>query len=202
MREIALHVRVRLRLASDGNSTPDESVFCPARGCSVDTDSCKTCVHVRSVSARSVVCAPEERLGVDTEPVAASAALGRVTIVREDVPTEILLALSNGPPWLVPIVDGSDRFLGFVSATRLAKSRSSGRGASATLAGEIAVGASMLALESAPLAHALRVMARRGARSLALVDRSGVVRGVLSDVDALRALTLWTSGAASPWIRS
>jgi CBS domain-containing protein len=41
---------------------------------------------------------------------------------------------------------------------------------------------------SLPLDAALRLMAHHGARAVALVDDEGLLKGVLSDIDALRGL--------------
>jgi CBS domain-containing protein len=50
------------------------------------------------------------------------------------------------------------------------------------------VGVSLSVSEIEPLGSVLRLMARRGARSVALIDASGVLQGIVLDVDALRAI--------------
>ena len=188
MHEVALRVRGRLLIAGGGGRTSSEGVFCPAKGRSVSTSVCKECVHAHSVSSASVVCSPPgPMLAAGMGAPAGSAALTRWTVVRADVPGMALVSLSGSTPWPLPVVDDSDRFLGFVSSAQLERPKWPWHRIAVTLAREFVAGASLLVPEVEPLGRALRMMARRGARSLALVDPSGVLRGVLTDVDALHA---------------
>jgi CBS domain-containing protein len=123
------------------------------------------------------------------EAAAASAALLRVTLVRGDVPGPELIELARNATRHLPIVDDADRFLGFVTPKLLDEARWPFHRVAVALAREVAAGASLLVLETEPLGRALRLMARRGARSVALVDPDGVLQGVLTDVDALWAAT-------------
>jgi hypothetical protein len=118
---------------------------------------------------------------------AGSAALPRVTLVRADVPGAALVGtLSTGFASPLPVVDSEGRFTGFLSVEVLRGPEWPWRRVAAAPAGELVAGSSLLILESESLVRGLRVMARCGARTLALVDPSGVLQGVLRDVDALR----------------
>jgi predicted transcriptional regulator len=55
-------------------------------------------------------------------------------------------------------------------------------------AGDIALGSSLVVREADSVGQALRVMANRRARVVAVVDDSGTPRGVLRDVDLLSRL--------------
>jgi CBS domain-containing protein len=118
---------------------------------------------------------------------AASAALRQVTLVRSDVPGAALVELAKSTPWRLPVVGEDDRFLGFVSHRLLEGPQWPWHRIKITPASDLVAGASLTVLETERLGHALRWMAGRGARSLALVDALGRFRGLLSDVDALRA---------------
>jgi CBS-domain-containing membrane protein len=87
----------------------------------------------------------------------------------------------------VPVVDDGGRFLGFVSSSGLASLSWPWRLINVTPARHLAFGPFLSVSESDPVGSALRIMAHRGARMLALVDSDGTMVGVLSDVDALRA---------------
>lgn len=190
MTQLTLRVRSRLVLADDGARASTDCVFCPQRRRSIDIDACRNCAHAHMVSPERVVCSlPEPALPEGGEAPAASVARRQVTLVRGDVPGSVIAVLLREEPWPLPVVDHEDRFLGFVSPRLLAQPRWPWQGARTLPAREVVMGASLFAPESESLANVLRVMARRGARSIALVDRSsGAVQGILFDVDALRAL--------------
>jgi CBS domain-containing protein len=179
----------RLVLARDRSSTLQESVFCPARGRSVAAAVCKTCVHAHSVSLDAVVCTPPApSLPSGADAPAAVAALPRVTLVRADVPGAVLVGTINESPWRLPVVDDEGRFVGFLSPDALRGPEWPWRRLALAKASELVSGGSLLVREEESLGRSLRVMARRGARALALIEPSGVLQGVLRDVDALRAL--------------
>ena len=176
-------------LAGDGSHTASASVFCPARSCSVDADKCRKCAHVHFVSPESVVCSPpNSTLPEGMDAPAGSAALSDVTLVRADVRWPTLIILSQAAPWPLPVVDSGDRFIGFVPRGLLATPTLPWHQFATTLAGELAAEESLVALETETVGDALRLMARRGARSIALVDPSGLLRGIVCDVDALQAI--------------
>jgi CBS-domain-containing membrane protein len=188
MTRVTLRIRKRRLLTNAGQITSAESVFCPARGCSTDTAVCKKCVHAHAVSPEAVVCSPPGpalRDGLDAP--AASAAMATVTVVRADCPAAAVAGLAPTPHRPVAVVDDQDRFLGFLSSVHDRPGWPAARLDSA-LAREVATGPALLLLETEPMAQALRLMATRGVRALALVDASGAVQGVLLDLDALRAI--------------
>jgi hypothetical protein len=85
--------------------------------------------------------------------------------------------------WVVPVVDAADRFAGFVSShmpTALA--------GAVRAVGDSAFGPELAVSETESPLQALRLMAHRHACFVAVVDASGTPRGVLRDVDALRAV--------------
>jgi hypothetical protein len=192
-----LVIHRRLVLARDCSSTLHEDVFCPAKGRSVGTSVCERCVHAHSIEPDVVVCTPPGAnvpLGMDAP--AALSALPRVTLVRADVPGPVLASTLNESAWRLPVVDEADRFLGFLSSDILRGPQWPWRRLALATARELVADASLLILEGESLGRGLRVMARRGARALALIEPSGVLRGVLRDVDALRAVARGGGAAA------
>ena len=111
-----------------------------------------------------------------------------MTCVRGDVPGLLVLPLTRKPPWQVPVVDEGNHFIGFVSSQALAGRAWPWRLLSITPAEDLVFGRFLRVSVSDPLPTALRLMAHRGARAVALVDDAGVLQGVLSDIDALRSL--------------
>lgn len=148
---------------------------------------CKTCAHAQTASDDAVVCTPP---GVEpyAEPAAGHAALTEVVGVRGDVPGLVVAALARQAPRQLPVVDDQDRFVGFVSSQALSSRHWPWRVVSMTPARDLVFGRFLAVRVSDPLPVALRLMAHRGARAVALVDAEGVLQGVLSDIDALRAL--------------
>jgi hypothetical protein len=182
-----LPVRRRLLIAGDGSRTSNECVFCPAKGKSISTRTCEKCPLVCAVTPEKVVCAvraPPAPTGLDAP--AAAAAMPHVLLVREDVRATHFVPLTATIPWL-PVVSRNEKFLGFVSPDLLTVPHWPWHRIVTPQAGDVLRGASLTMLETEPLGHVLRFMARRGARVLALVDPAGVLQGMLSDVDALRA---------------
>jgi CBS domain-containing protein len=90
----------------------------------------------------------------------------------------------------VPVVDDRGRFLGFVFSRQLApRAAARGPGILGTIAAQDLTSGTILAVhEGTAVSTALRLMAHHGCRVLALVDDEGVLRGALSDVEALGAL--------------
>jgi CBS-domain-containing membrane protein len=122
------------------------------------------------------------------EGPAGASGLRTVVGVRANVPWSSAAPLASAPPWQVPIVDGVDRFIGFVSSQDLASRVWPWRVLRLVPAGELSYGRFLAAPVSLPLDAALRLMAHHGARAVALVDDEGLLKGVLSDIDALRGL--------------
>jgi CBS domain-containing protein len=195
--DLALTVHRRVVLASSGRVT-DESVFCPARARTVATSTCRRCAHVHAVTRELVLCAPP---GVDPPAgpgaPAASLASSHVALVRDDVPGGVILDLAErtAPPLVV--IDERDRFLGFVSLGLRALPQWPWVRFGQGVARDFTKGRALFVLETAPVISALRLMARRGARWLALVDATGAAQGVISDVAALAALGGGTPAAST-----
>jgi hypothetical protein len=177
-------------VAADGLHTSNRTAYCPSRRQAVDLGVCKSCAHAQVVTEDAVICAPPGPSGnpSTTESAAGASGLRTVVGVRANVPWFSAAPLAKAPPWQVPIVDGVDRFIGFVSSRDIASRRWPSRLLRLVPAGELAFGRFLAAPASMPLDGALRLMAHHGARALALVDKNGLLQGVLSDIDALRGL--------------
>ena len=173
-------------VAADGSHTAIRTAYCPSRCAAIALTECKTCAHAQTASDDAVVCTPP---GVEPsdELAAGMAALTEVVGVRGDVPGLVVAALARRAPWQLPVVDDQDRFVGFVSSHTLSRPWP-WRIVSMTPARDLVFGRFLAVRVSDPLPVALRLMAHRGARAVALVDAEGVLQGVLSDIDALRAL--------------
>lgn len=174
-------------VAADGTHKEFRTAYCPFRCSAIDLAECKICAHAQSASLEGVLCSPPgpEPSGA---PVAGKAAIDDVISVRGDVPGMVVASLTGRTPWQVPVVDEADRFIGFVSSQTLFSRPWPWRIVSITPARELVFGRFLAVMVSDPLPTALRLMAHRGARAVALVDREGVLKGVLSDINALRAL--------------
>lgn len=179
----------RLKIvAADGSYRTNRTAYCPSRCTAIGTDVCNTCAHAHSVSDEVVVCVPPGLDGAPDDDAAGAVALPDVIGVRADVPGMALLALTRKAPWQVPVVDDEDRFMGFVSSGGLAARAWPWRLVAMTPARDLVFGRFLSVSVSEPLPIALRLMAHRGARAVALVDEEGVLQGVMSDIDALRGL--------------
>ncbi len=117
--------------------------------------------------------------------VLAAAAAVDVLCVHGDVRGEVLMAIPRREPWMLPIVDGAGRFLGFVSSRHVLHRR---RAFAQLPAHQLARNAGLAVHESSHIHEALRAMARQRARIVALVDDDRILSGVLSDLQALRSL--------------
>ncbi len=154
-------------------------------------DPCRRVPGVSSnldVAADSVKCgAPEEpdRNGPNT-PVAI-VSVTHVTCARADARAAALMSAVK-PPWLVPLVDETDWFVGFVSSSSIASSTWPSRVAILMRLRDLAFGSSLMIHESATVREALHMMAYRRTRWVAVVDSDGKLQGMLSDLDALSAL--------------
>jgi hypothetical protein len=179
-------VRRHLTLGNEG-FTVKQTVFCSAERGSVDVRECRTCARAHHVSPRDVLCVPPGRRAAGLNAPAGMAAVASATFLRADLRGAWLDEVMREARRPVPVVDRSDGFVGFVP----------GGGAPLPLsrcldgpptARDVAKGGFLRIVETAPLGFALRMMARAGARSLALVSETGAARGILWDVDALHAI--------------
>jgi hypothetical protein len=178
-------VRRHLILENVGFAVRD-TVFCSAERGSVDVHECRTCARAHHVSRRAVACIPPGRCPAALDAPAGSAAVMSATFLRADVGGPLLQEVLREARRPLAVVDQNDGFLGFASdAVAAPFSRSL---AALPTARDVAKGGFLRLVETAPLGFALRMMARAGARSLALVSESGAACGVLWDVDALQAV--------------
>jgi hypothetical protein len=199
---VELPIRTRSIIAGDGSVTVTHAlhVACPARRGSVDLDVCRTCPRLHAVSERLVECAPiaAPREG---EAAVGSIAPVHVTLVRAEVPVAALESLV--PRELaVPVIDEVGRFLGFFATGRTLGPLLPPRLERAMPVGARVFGATLLVHEGTPWPQAARLMARLRGRAVAITDESGAVRGVLRDLDALRAMAAARVLLSSPVVRA
>jgi hypothetical protein len=192
-----LPIRTRSVIAGDGSVAVKHMlhVMCPGRRGSVDLDVCRRCPQVHAVSEHLVDCTPVA-VPPDGEAAVGAIAPSRVTLARAEVPVAALESLVP-PELLVPVIDEAGRFLGFFAAGHAISPALPPRLARAMPVGARLFGSTLLVHEGTPWPQAVRLMARRRGRVLAITDESGVVRGVLSDLDALRAMA--GAGPSHPW---
>jgi hypothetical protein len=183
-----LPIRTRSVIAGDGSVAVKHMlhVFCPGRCGSVDLDVCRACPRLHAVSEHLVECTPVTATRDGEVAVGAIAPLP-VTLARAEVPVAALESLVP-PERLVPVIDEAGRFLGFFAAGHAISPALPPRLARAMPVGACLFGTTLLVHEGTPWPQAVRLMARRRGRILAITDESGVVRGVLTDLDALRAM--------------
>jgi CBS-domain-containing membrane protein len=105
---------------------------------------------------------------------------------------------SGGAPAMAPVVDEGGRFLGFVEAAEASATSAQPRLARTLPPEALIFGRSLWVRYGTPLRAALRTMAARHSRVLALVDDEGRLQGLLRDVDALRAVRAGEAGTARP----
>jgi len=179
-------VRRHLTLENEGFAV-QHTVFCSAERGSVDVRECRTCARAHRVSRGAVLCVPPGRGSSGMEAPAGSAAAPCTTFLRADLTGPMLDDVVRDARRPLPVVDRHGGFVGFVSGAGAPLALSQ-RMAGARTARDVAKGGFLRLVETAPVGFALRMMARAGARSLALVDESGAARGVLWDVDALHAV--------------
>lgn len=162
-------------------------VFCSRSGRLIDVEGCRSCPSGGGVGPESVTCQMlSEPAGLGSNTPAALASEPYVTCARADVRAAALMSVI-APPWLVPIIDEGDRFVGFVSSSSLARSVWPSQALMSMRVRDFAFGSSLVVHETMTVREALHMMANRRTRSVALVDSDGKLRGMLSDIDALRA---------------
>ena len=191
-----LPIRTCDTLTPDGSRRRRLSVFCPRLAASVNPESCRECGYARSIRNGVVDCSPPVetvRTGDDLPAGAVSSAA--FTCARRDVPARAVLSLLESQPWPVPIVDAQDQFLGFVSVSQVTGLDLPRRIAWSLPVGEATFGHALAVREGGALRSAIHAMALHQSRSVVLLDGTGIVRGLLTDIDALRAITLARSRA-------
>jgi CBS-domain-containing membrane protein len=186
--EVERRIRILEVIDADAARTRTLRVFCMRVARMIDVEECRTCPNNVGVASDCVKCVvPDEpdRSGPNT-PVAL-VSIAHVTSARADARVAALMSVIQ-PPWLVPLVDDADRFVGFVSSSSLAASTWPSRVAVLMRLRDLAFGSSLMIHESATLREALHMMAYRRTRWVAVVDSDGRLQGMLSDVDALSSL--------------
>ena len=193
---LQLPVRTCDTLTPDGSRSRRLSVFCPRLAASVGTASCRECTYARSIRPTVVECCPPlETVRTGEESLAGAASSAAVTCARRDVTARAVVSLLMTQPWPVPIVDARDHFLGFVSLAHVTRLDLPRRIAWSLPVGEATFGNALAVLEGGALRSAIRAMAIHQSRTIALLDGNRIVQGVLTDVDALRAITMARSSA-------
>jgi CBS domain-containing protein len=185
MTEVKLRVRTLEVVASDGSRARGRSVYCPRREHSTDVEVCRVCEHLKGETAEAITCAPPDvTRTVGLAVSAGSASSDAIVCACADVPVKELLAALPPDPWALPVVDGAGHFLGFLSRERL---RTSELPWQVAVAADLMVDSSLTVHETMSLRAALELMVHHRARVVALVDDEGTVRGLLTDIEALRA---------------
>lgn len=178
-----LPVRTREVVYADGTRGRTLQVYCPTMGQSIAPRRCATCPRLHLLWADAVECSPAIENDAPVEAFVSTT----LTCVRDDVRVSLLATIPRSEPWFLPVVDAGVRFIGFVWSGDLLQVRVP----AALLVAHNLVRASSLAVaESAPVAHVVRWMGQRRARAVALLDSRGTPTGVLTDVEALRALAV------------
>ena len=163
-------------------------MYCPDQRRSIEPTGCKPCAKAHEVTAQTVVCTPDAP-EVAPRDTAAGTTSGETVCVHGDVPCRLLATVASEDPWSLPVVDDAGRFIGFVTSGQFRPSRHvRAWSASDTPARRVTTGSVLAIHEAKPVRTALRIMAHHGSRLIAIVDDDGVLRGTLSDIQALRAL--------------
>jgi CBS domain-containing protein len=186
--EVERRIRVLEVIDAEAGRARTLRVFCIRTGRTVDVEGCRTCpdnVHIRSESVTCGVPEEPERAGANTP--AALVSVAHVMCARADARAAALVSVIQ-PPWLIPLVDDVDRFVGFVSSSSLATSMWPSRVAILMRLRDLAYGSSLMIHESTTIREALHMMAYRRTRWIAIVDSDGKLQGMLSDIDALSAI--------------
>lgn len=186
---VRLPIYAREIIARDRTRTRDHLVFCPPEGRTITAAECVGCTYARAISSTAVVCCPPMS---DFEGETANAAVGGVahagfTCLADDLRASAVQSLLPEAPWALPIIDARRRFSGFVSRASLEDSGLPPRLAGAMRVGDLAVGHALAIDERCSLHEAMEMLALRRARALAILDSNASVRGILTDIEALRA---------------
>ncbi|HZU82902.1 MAG TPA: hypothetical protein VE987_08305 [Polyangiaceae bacterium] len=163
-------------------------VFCPRLARSVELVSCERCIHAGSVSTSTVECSPvieAPRVGPDS-PVGVVSPVA-FTCARVDVPAKTIVSILPQEPWVLPVVDLEDQFVGFASHGRVGVLLPP-RLALELPVSELLFGSALAVPEGRSLRWAVHSMALHRTRVVAILDDAGALRGVLTDIDALTAM--------------
>jgi CBS domain-containing protein len=186
-----LPIYARETIGADRSVNRDTLVFCPREQRTIDASRCNACPNARSVSASAVDCTPPDRC-LRSEPDASTLPVGAVASLPFTCVDGDLSLRSIGPklprePWALPVVDAHGRFGGFVSRTSPHDRGLPPRLSRMLRIGDLAVGHALAVGENCTLREAVECLGLRHARCLAIVDSDGAVRGLLTDIQALRA---------------
>lgn len=188
---LRLPIYARTTIGSDRSVTRSELVFCSREARTVDAACCRVCPQAVVVSSAAVECAPPAS-GLPSPQQAATVAVGAVvstgfTCIAGDLSFRSAAPLLPEEPWALPVVDTRGRFSGFVSRATAGDSGLPPRLSGVMRVGDMAIGHALAIGEDRSLREATEAMALRHGRALALVDSEGGVRGLLTDLEALRA---------------
>ncbi|HXX67882.1 MAG TPA: hypothetical protein VEK07_11900 [Polyangiaceae bacterium] len=194
---VRLPIYARETIARDRSRARDHLVFCPPEGRTIDAKDCLACGHARAISDTTVICCPpvSELVRKTTNPEVGAVASAGFTCVVADVCARAVQSILPEAPWGLPVVDVDRRFCGFVSRVSLEESGLPPRLTWTMRVGDLAVGHALAIDERCTLHEAVEMLAVRRARTLAIVDSKASVRGLLTDIEALRA---WTALQGAP----
>ena len=177
MSEVERRIRVLEVIDADSARTRRLRVFCIRTARTIDIEECRTCPNNVDVAPERVRCdVPDEPDRLGPNAPAALVSIAHVTCARADARAAALMSVVQ-PPWLVPLVDETDRFVGFVSSSSLATSTWPSRVAILMRLRDLAFGSSLMIHESATVREALHMMAYRRTRWIAVVDSDGKAAG-------------------------
>lgn len=194
-----LPIRTRYVVTEGGTQSVHLTVFCPRRMSTTDVVTCASCPRRHDDDADhdrgeppSIRCHPDAP--PESEEVIGALVSAEVACVHADVPLEQLVArLARPDADATPIVGDDGRLLGLVTARELdacrrepltrfvAKLRGPIRG---VLARDVMARVVPLE-ETATIGEAIRRLASTRSRRLPVVDRHGVVVGIIEDVSLL-----------------
>jgi len=191
VRVVRLPIHARESVASDGTRRRDELVFCPARRRTIDASDCYECASAMAISPTAVECSPP-MAGLHSEDDASTVSVGAVAsgtfkCVDGELSAKAIRPLLPREPWALPVVDTAGHFRGFISRRSLGETGLPPRLSSTMRVGDLAVGHALAIDERCSLREAVEALALRHARAIAVVDSEGTVRGLLTDIEALRA---------------
>jgi CBS domain-containing protein len=199
----SLPVRVRLLLNEIAPPRIRLTVFCPGQRRSVDVESCVSCARnddPMGIRDRTVRCRPAMPVCVDptTRAEIESASIGRfmsteVVCVTPTMSVARLfehVALRFGGH--LPVVAEDGHLVGIVTEHELRPRESWRPGGRALHVGDVMFPELGALSEAATVAEALHKMVSKRARLLPVVDASGAVVGMVSDVAILHAVATLT----------
>ncbi len=189
MKEWHLPICTRDVVSSDGGRARTHRVFCPRREQFIDVGICRKCEYASDVSSEAVECAPPGvRITSGADALAGSAASTTMLCVQADVTAMRIVPVMPSEPWALPVVEEGNRFIGFISPREIAAPGLPPRLVLSLPVRHLAVGGSLALRDVASLRDALLLMMHHRMREVALVDEIGATTGILTDIDALRAV--------------